>query len=852
MSSSIGDRRYGQRQTAPAVSHHGTGSARRAQQRRGNLRMTAANFIAALIPVIGPLAAVTTSTLKVGWFPMPVKIVGLLLVLGLDIAAVVLSLHQRSDAGFDGFSGYTIASGRPPPPLYDHGHLSTRPRPEQTGMDLLSDHESRAFSSFLDSFAGSTSPGDPSALSPPPPPAQLSFDDSDPPAHRRSTSPQRNASWSRERGPQATRDGAHASASQGGAPEHGGRRSPSSAAIPHAPPASIDLNHWTSTMPVRRPEFAPPPPPPVPSSHAQHPSSSSTAPFNAYHPHPLPHLLPPLHSYHAHPNQHGDPFASHDTPEQKRQKKQQQLEDLERWMAARASTGTSGDGDTGRDGPTAGHRARDEVGVEPTGRGLVPGKGYRATSSDEIEPPRPKRTKSSGSDDDEPSSSRAGGRDRDERAGGARSPSSMQGDPIAMMLEAERRAGYAYGRRDLNDGLVGIAKGVAPSGSRSLPSTLTDQAGGRAEEESMFAPPPPPASASKSKTRRVSSAKPDGGQVEVGSAEAEEPQGTRSTKRKTAPSRSNSVTSSSKTRASARASGGRGRGSAASGSASRADSADTQAETETAARGPDEADMLEEEPGWLASVDPVPAPTPSNIPRPPPRPRRPSRAGRQLRRSPSSVSSASASTSQGSASTSRPSSIGVAVGGKPALLTSEQKKLNHIASEQKRRAAIRKGYDGLCQVVPVLRVAVEEFEERVKNLGHANGAGTAGGSTGKGGKRKKGKGTAGDGIGALSKTGALMGGIQVGGEKIDGRAGPKSEAVVLSKTVDHVRTLLSDRSALLERLSEAYGRAAKLGVDVPLSTDGQAWDEPWDGSDEESDEADENGVKGEDEDEEMW
>lgn len=93
---------------------------------------------------------------------------------------------------------------------------------------------------------------------------------------------------------------------------------------------------------------------------------------------------------------------------------------------------------------------------------------------------------------------------------------------------------------------------------------------------------------------------------------------------------------------------------------------------------------------------------------------------------------------------------------KPALLSTEQKKANHIASEQKRRAAIRSGYEGLCSVVPSLRAAVEEFEERVKKVGK--------------GERKKSGGS-----------GALMGGIEVGGEKVDGRAGPRSEAVVLGK-----------------------------------------------------------------------
>lgn len=73
------------------------------------------------------------------------------------------------------------------------------------------------------------------------------------------------------------------------------------------------------------------------------------------------------------------------------------------------------------------------------------------------------------------------------------------------------------------------------------------------------------------------------------------------------------------------------------------------------------------------------------------------------------------------------------------LLTEAEKKANHIASEQKRRANIRKGYELLCNSVPALRDALG---------GEADGGG---------------------------------GGYEVGGERIDGRAGPRSEAVVLGR-----------------------------------------------------------------------
>ncbi|KAM0747761.1 hypothetical protein T439DRAFT_349694 [Meredithblackwellia eburnea MCA 4105] len=152
---------------------------------------------------------------------------------------------------------------------------------------------------------------------------------------------------------------------------------------------------------------------------------------------------------------------------------------------------------------------------------------------------------------------------------------------------------------------------------------------------------------------------------------------------------------------------------------------------------------------------------------------------------------------------------------KPALLTPAQKKANHIASEQKRRAAIRQGYEGLCVVVPSLRAAVEEFEERVRCAELARKGKK--GANAKNGKGDREKGTQG---------GVLMGGIEVGGEKIDGRAGPKSEAVVLSKTVEHVRALLASREQLLGRLSMAYAVAAERGVKVEGGR--RVWDEHWD------------------------
>ena len=86
---------------------------------------------------------------------------------------------------------------------------------------------------------------------------------------------------------------------------------------------------------------------------------------------------------------------------------------------------------------------------------------------------------------------------------------------------------------------------------------------------------------------------------------------------------------------------------------------------------------------------------------------------------------------------------------KPALLSAQQKKANHIQSEQKRRANIRRGYEALCETIPALREAIRAEEE----------AATTSSGTGK--KRRA---------------------RDEGGEKVDGRAGPRSESVVLQKS----------------------------------------------------------------------
>jgi hypothetical protein len=98
---------------------------------------------------------------------------------------------------------------------------------------------------------------------------------------------------------------------------------------------------------------------------------------------------------------------------------------------------------------------------------------------------------------------------------------------------------------------------------------------------------------------------------------------------------------------------------------------------------------------------------------------------------------------------------------KPALLSASQKKANHIQSEQKRRANIRRGYEALCDAVPALREAIRQEEE-------ASGDGDGSGKTAAGSKGKK-------------KSRSKM--HSDDGDKIDGRAGPRSENIVLQKSM---------------------------------------------------------------------
>jgi len=164
---------------------------------------------------------------------------------------------------------------------------------------------------------------------------------------------------------------------------------------------------------------------------------------------------------------------------------------------------------------------------------------------------------------------------------------------------------------------------------------------------------------------------------------------------------------------------------------------------------------------------------------------------------------------------------------KPALLSASQKKANHIQSEQKRRANIRRGYEALCECVPVLREAIRLEEEANTHYSTGRSVSVS--------KCKKGKG--------VSKSGKDL------EEKLDGRAGPRSENVVLSKcwllspctsllvifdtilrtAIDYINELLDERGVLLERLRYAR-RMLPPNHSAPLNPEeGPLWEREWQG-----------------------
>lgn len=176
-----------------------------------------------------------------------------------------------------------------------------------------------------------------------------------------------------------------------------------------------------------------------------------------------------------------------------------------------------------------------------------------------------------------------------------------------------------------------------------------------------------------------------------------------------------------------------------------------------------------------------------------------------------------------------PHQTGPILGAKPSLLTPSQKKANHIQSEQKRRANIRRGYEALCETVPSLREAIRAEEE-------AQALANAAGSRSRSKKKSRGK--------KVEQA-----------EKIDGRAGPKSENIVLQKSwssslqlnihaltflvsllldtlaIDHIQDLLSDHAALKDRLNRARSVLPPGHMALFPQTGGEQplWEREWHG-----------------------
>ncbi|KAJ7227363.1 hypothetical protein GGX14DRAFT_629635 [Mycena pura] len=138
---------------------------------------------------------------------------------------------------------------------------------------------------------------------------------------------------------------------------------------------------------------------------------------------------------------------------------------------------------------------------------------------------------------------------------------------------------------------------------------------------------------------------------------------------------------------------------------------------------------------------------------------------------------------------------------KPALLSPEQKKANHIQSEKKRRANLRRGYEALCDAVPALRDSIREEEAAASSKS----------------KRSRGRGR------------AAEDGAAAAAEKADGRAGPRSENVVLSKTIDYLNELLAGRDALRERLDRARALLPPGHPALESATPEPLWEREWKG-----------------------
>ncbi|GAA6009310.1 uncharacterized protein JCM10292_006661 [Rhodotorula paludigena] len=691
-------------------------------------------------------------------------------------------------------------------------------------MQLLSDSENRDFARFLDSFSGHSAPS-PHPHPPPTsamPPVQAHHGPYHPAAApapaappgpavgastRRSLNGHGGAAsgaWDLGGWGTAGREGGWDRAMQQQSQGQGqGRAGTPLAQRPHGygPPTTLAMpsaaaSHAAATE-APTAQYGGNGYPAPPSSLSFVGAAVTTQPGSGYGSHP------PLPHYHQHSQQQHPALSPRSVDAHKRARMAQHARDLEEWMA-RASTTTSSAAPAA---PAPAPASASPVGRQPRVYEVPP-------------PPPPPRGLAMLDDDDEDDDGEedAAGEDEDDYdesdAGAARASDDEDYEPHPKRIRSDAAPAGAAGAAGAAGGAGARgrgARGGRAARGRGRGRATTTTTAGAARGKGAAAPPPSSSAGDplllmleEAERRAASSAAPDANGASSVPAStsrdapvAPEPSGS---KRKPAAA---AAAAPKKRRA----------------AAVKAEyTPDASLDGEAADAGLSSAEL-----------NPAPANTPAHVPLLPPRPR-PRATASSTSRARDSSTPGGMDGGGGAVSASPP----LGANGKPALLTAEQKKANHIASEQKRRAAIRAGYDGLCEVVPALKAAVDEFEERVRKVALASGAASAQAqaiaqAASAGGpvpRRKGGRGRDGE-----STTGALMGGIHVGGEKIDGRAGPKSEAVVLSKTVEHLRLLLSTRADLLDRLGSAHTRAAAHGVSLAPPAEqpyGSEWTEKWD------------------------
>ncbi|KAA1066300.1 hypothetical protein PGT21_028008 [Puccinia graminis f. sp. tritici] len=152
---------------------------------------------------------------------------------------------------------------------------------------------------------------------------------------------------------------------------------------------------------------------------------------------------------------------------------------------------------------------------------------------------------------------------------------------------------------------------------------------------------------------------------------------------------------------------------------------------------------------------------------------------------------------------------------KPGLLSQEQKRANHIASEQKRRAAIRQGYSRLCLIVPALRAPIgaggmvagtSTFAETGEGQGSHEQSVVS--------RRSEEDSPAEDDPHPAedsSNSGTFK--RKRNSKPLEvSRSGARSEAVVLAKTVEYLRELELERRQFLEKLKRLKSIARAQGI----------------------------------------